>query len=59
MKPRYSPAGTDDEGKANVFPVFKNFYAGGLGSIRGFEQSCDHSNVTCPAGSVTLVTSPA
>jgi len=29
-------------GKASsghVFPVFKNFYAGGLGSIRGFEQN--------------------
>jgi outer membrane protein insertion porin family len=22
-----------------VFPIFKNFYAGGLGSIRGFEQN--------------------
>jgi len=23
----------------NVYPIFKNFYAGGLGSIRGFEQN--------------------
>ncbi len=24
---------------ASVYPIFKNFYAGGLGSIRGFEQN--------------------
>lgn len=24
--------------KGNPFPVFKNFYSGGLGSVRGFEQ---------------------
>lgn len=24
---------------SNVYPIFKNFYAGGLGSIRGFEQN--------------------
>ncbi|RZL63960.1 MAG: outer membrane protein assembly factor BamA [Variovorax sp.] len=24
---------------SNTFPIFKNFYAGGLGSIRGFEQN--------------------
>jgi len=33
--------GSDDtraDGK-NVYPIFKNFYAGGLGSIRGFEQN--------------------
>jgi len=23
----------------NIYPIFKNFYAGGLGSIRGFEQN--------------------
>ncbi|MDM0112472.1 outer membrane protein assembly factor BamA [Variovorax sp. J22R133] len=35
----YGKAYGSTEGVKNDFPVFKNYYAGGLGSIRGFEQN--------------------
>jgi outer membrane protein insertion porin family len=39
------------------YPVFKNFYGGGLGSVRGFEQGTlgDTSNIVNPTGTTTYV----
>ena len=39
------------------YPVFKNFYGGGLGSVRGFEQGTlgDTSNIISPSGTDTFV----
>ncbi len=39
------------------YPVFKNFYGGGLGSVRGFEQGTlgDTSNILSPSGTDTFV----
>lgn len=39
------------------YPVFKNFYGGGLGSVRGFEQGTlgETSNIVNPTGTTTYV----